>query len=130
MGFPGKLPADLLEDSQESLRLADSLVSELRERSPGRDAVPALRLTPAHDDDGIDPVVALEELGEELGALYEAARDERHAIEQTLLDEPPPPDHGQVGTVIRRLAFAAAMLEDFEERLRTARAAVDAALAA
>jgi hypothetical protein len=34
------------------------------------------------------------------------------------------------GTVVRRLAFAAAMLEDFEERLRTARAAVDAALAA
>jgi hypothetical protein len=129
MGFPGKLPADLLEDSQESLRLADSLVSELRERAPGRDAVPALRLTPAHEDEGIDSVAALEELSEELAALHDAARDERHAIEQTLLDEPPPED-GVVGSVVRRLAFAAAMLEDFEERLRTARAAVDAALAA
>jgi hypothetical protein len=129
MRLPGKLPADLLEDSQESLRLADSLVCELRERASGRDAVPALRLTAAHEDEGIDSVAALEELSEELAALHDAARDERHAIEQTLLDEPPPED-GAIGTVTRRLAFAAAMLEDFEERLRTARAAVDAALAA
>lgn len=105
---PGKLPAEVLFDSETSLRLADHLVADLTGDARGSMAAPRLAQE-LHDDSRAaaapDQAQLLEQAAVELESIVEALRNARDGA------------GADTGSAESRLEASLSLMRDLEVRL-------------